>query len=234
MQKNQTELASWWYWWGTIWKLYTYRSHGFSWDLGLIPQQLGGSYPRYSRLMKQTMDNCSPPSPAIPTKLLGKGNMLKSLVRPLVCPCFVRTISSEAFKLLLTQLGMAMHDHKPECPTTKDWFANPHGHGHSEGSYQKFNRTVSILSVELLHQSKCKQNGQILTVKPWLRILPSTHMEGEERGRVVGGEGGFYFAWRQTLCFLGSRQPIQLVAIKIFFFFFLHIITYFSIRPKCL
>ena len=51
-------------------------------------------------VMKQTMANYNPPSLLpIPTKLRGKGSLLKSLVRLLVIPRFVRTISSEALKL---------------------------------------------------------------------------------------------------------------------------------------
>ena len=49
--------------------------------------------------MKQTMDNYNPAPPPYPNEVKGKVSLLKSLVRPLVCPCFVRTMFSEALKL---------------------------------------------------------------------------------------------------------------------------------------
>ena len=57
---------------------------------------------------------------------------------------------------------MVVHDHKPDCHAVKDWFANLHGHGHSEGSYNQ-NITISIETI-ITAQPDQVQTKQAYTV----------------------------------------------------------------------
>ena len=131
-------------------------------------------------VMKQTMNNSDSSAPR--SQQGRKGSILKSLVRRWACPCFCPDDILCSAQTFVIQPYMVVPDHEPECPAITDWFANPQRHGHSEGSYKQ-NMTVATVSIELLDQVRCKQKGDTLTAKVWLRILLCVH----------GGRGRYFF-----------------------------------------